>query len=197
MNIEKTIKNFEKRGYSVKYFQTAAEAAAYMDAEIKGKSVGIGGCMTAEQMGLYELLSKENSVYWHWKAPGAETIAKANSAEVYITGANAITEDGEILNIDGKGNRLAGQVYGDKKLYIISGTNKICPDFTTALDRARNIASVRNCKRFEAFNNPCKIDDKCHDCHSKTRICNALLVLWAPMMGMSTEIILIGEELGY
>ncbi len=197
MDIEKTVKNLQTRGYSVKYFPTGEEAAAYMASEIKGKSVGIGGCMTAEQLGLYELLSAENSVYWHWKAPGAETIAKANAAEVYITGANAITEQGEILNIDGKGNRLAGQVYGEKKLYIISGTNKICPDFESALDRARNVASPINCKRFPDYKNPCKIDGKCHDCHSKTRICNALLVLWAPMMGMDSEVILIGEDLGY
>lgn len=197
MSIEKTMENFKKRGYSVSFFPTAAEAAQYLNGEIKGMSVGIGGSMTAKQMGLYESLSENNNVYWHWEAPGAETIEKANSAEVYITGANAITEDGEILNIDGRGNRLAAQVYGDKKLYIIAGTNKICPDFNSALHRARNIAAPINCMRFETHKNPCKVDGKCHDCHSATRICNALLVLWAPMMGMDSEIVLIDEELGY
>lgn len=197
MNIEKTMSNLEARGYTVKYFPTGAEAAVYMAAEIKGKNVGIGGCMTAEQLGLYELLSAENSVYWHWKAPGAETISKANAAEVYITGANAISEQGEILNIDGRGNRLAAQVYGDKKLYIVAGVNKICPSFNAALSRARNVASPINCRRFADYDNPCKADGKCHDCRSKTRICNALLVLWGPMMGMESEVILIGEELGY
>ena len=197
MNIDKTLSNLEKRGYSVRFFPTAAEAAEYLSAEIQNKSVGIGGCMTAKQMGLYERLSEKNEVYWHWVTPGPETIEKANAAEVYITGANAITEDGEILNIDGRGNRLAAQVYGDKKLYIIAGTNKICPDFNSALDRARNVAAPINCRRFDAYNNPCKADGKCHDCHSATRICNALLVLWAPMMGMDSEVILIGEVLGY
>lgn len=197
MNVEKTVKNLEKRGFKVKYFDTAAEAAEYLDSQIKETTVGIGGSITAQQLGLYELLGKDNSVYWHWIAPGADTLAKAAAAEVYITGANAITEQGEILNIDGKGNRLAAQVYGDKRLYIVSGVNKICPDFESALYRARNVASPINCKRFEAYNNPCKIDGKCHDCHSKTRICNALLVHWAPMMGMTTEVVLINEELGY
>lgn len=196
MNIEKTIKNLEKRRFVVKYFPSAAEAADYLQQQIKDTTVGIGGCMTAEQMGLYEKLSGSNEIYWHWKTPGAETIEKANHAKVYITSANAMTEDGEILNIDGRGNRLAATVYGDKKLYIIAGTNKVCPDFASALDRARNVASVKNCKRFD-FKNPCKIDDKCHDCHTPTRICNALMVLWAPMTGMYTEVILIGEELGY
>ncbi len=196
MNIEKTIKNLENRGFCTKYFQSADEVSAYLAVEIKGKSVGFGGSVTSRDMGLYELLGKENDVYWHWVEPGAETIARANSAEVYISGANAITEDGEILNIDGTGNRLAAQVYGRKKLYIISGVNKICPDFNSALERARSVACVKNCERLE-LNTPCRTDGKCHDCRSADRICNALLVLWAPVRNMECEVILIGEELGY
>lgn len=196
MNIEKAMKNLELRGFDVKFFSTGAEATEYICSEVKNTSVGIGGSKTAESLGLFEKLSENNLVYWHWKTPGAETIAKANSAPVYITSANAISEDGEILNIDGKGNRLAGQVYGDKKVYIVAGTNKLRPDFHSALDRARNIAAVKNCGRFDN-NNPCKLDGKCHDCRMKSRICNALLVLWGPMMGMDMEVILIDEELGF
>lgn len=196
MDVQKTIRNLQLRGYSVRYFETAAEAADYLNAEIQNTAVGIGGCMTAQELGLFDSLSKNNEVYWHWKAPGPETIARANAAPVYITSANAMTEDGEILNIDGRGNRLAGQVYGNKKLYIIAGTNKICPDFSSALERARNVAAVKNGKRFPA-QTPCKLDDKCHDCRSADKICRALLVLWAPMMGMEAEVVLIGEELGY
>ena len=196
MNLERTIKNMEARGFKVKHFATGAEAAEYLVENVQGCSVGIGGCQTAEQLGLFDRLSAHNTVYWHWKVPGAETIAKANAADVYISGANAISEDGEILNIDGRGNRLAGQVYGDKRVYIIAGTNKICPDFESALFRARNTACVLNGRRFN-HKTPCKIDDKCHDCLSPDRICRALLVLWGPMMGMSTEVILIDEELGF
>lgn len=196
MDIEKTIKNLEKRRFIVKYFETAEQAADYLENSICETSVGIGGCKTADELGLYERLSRRNTVYWHWKDPGAETIEKANRADVFISSCNAITQDGEILNIDGRGNRLAACVWGDKKLYYIAGINKICPDFSSALDRARNIAAVSNCKRFD-FKNPCKIDDKCHDCHTPTRICNALMVHWAPMTGMYTEVILIGEELGF
>ncbi len=196
MNIEKTMKNLENRGFGVKYFASASELSDYLCTEIRGKSVGFGGSVTSRDMGLYELLGKENEVYWHWIEPGPETIAKANSAEVYISGANAITEDGEILNIDGTGNRLAAQVYGRKKLYIISGVNKICPDFNSALERARSVACVKNCERLE-LNTPCRADGKCHDCRSADRICNALLVLWAPVRNMDCEVVLIGEELGY
>ena len=195
MNIEKTIKNLQARGFGVRHFGTGAEAAAYLDSQIQNTEVGIGGCKTADQLGLYDLLSARNTVHWHWRVPGPETLVMANAAPVYITGANAISEDGEILNIDGRGNRLAGQVFGSKKVYVVAGTNKLCPDFASALDRARNVAAVLNCRRFDA-KTPCKIDDHCHDCRSADRICRALLVLWAPMMDMETEVILIDEELG-
>ena len=195
MNIEKAIRNFELRGYSVRHFATGAEAADYLAEQVRDTTVGIGGCKTADQLGLYERLSENNQVFWHWRAPGLETLQKANAAPVYITSANAMSEDGEILNIDGRGNRLAGQVFGNKKLYVVAGVNKLCPDFASALERARNVAAVQNCKRFEA-KTPCKIDDSCHDCRSADRICRALLVLWGPMMGMEAEVILIDEELG-
>lgn len=195
MNIEKAIKNLELRGFTVKRFATGAEAAKYLCSEITDTEVGIGGSKTAEQLGLYEKLSGSNTVYWHWKAPGAETIEKANAAPVYISSANAIAETGEILNIDGKGNRLAGQVYGSKRLFIVAGTNKICPDFDSALHRARNVAATQNNLRFDN-NNPCRVDGKCHDCRMPSRICNALLVHWGPMMGMTTQVVLIDEELG-
>lgn len=195
MNIENVIKNLEKRRFVAKYFATAAEAADYMESRIQNTTVGVGGCKTADQMGLYERLSRNNSVYWHWKSSESDVREKANSAKVYISSVNAMTEDGELLNIDGRGNRLAACVWGDKKLYYVVGINKICPDFASALERARSIAAVENCKRFD-FKNPCKIDNKCHDCHTPSRICNALMVHWAPMTGMYTEVILIGEELG-
>ena len=196
MNTEKTIKNLELRGYKVSHFATGAEAAAYLDGAIRGTTVGIGGSMTVQQLGLYEKLAENNEVFWHWKTPGAETLEKANHAAVYLTSVNAMTEGGELLNIDGRGNRLAGQVYGNKKVYFLVGANKVCPDFDAALFRARNTAAVQNCKRFPN-KPPCQLDDKCHDCRSADRICRALLVLWAPMMGMECEVVLIDEALGY
>ncbi len=195
MDIEKAIRNFKLRGFAVQHFATGEEAASYLCEQIRDTSVGIGGCKTADQLGLYEMLSQRNTVYWHWRVPGPETLKKANAAAVYITSANAMTEDGEILNIDGRGNRLAGQVFGNKKLYVLAGINKLCPDFSSALERARNVAAVENCKRF-AGKQPCQLDGKCHDCRSEDRICRALLVLWAPMMDMEAEVILIDEELG-
>ncbi len=197
MDIEKTIKNLTARHFSVQHFASGEEACSYLLGEIKSTSVGIGGSLTVDQLGLYDkLVSGGNEVFWHWREPGFDTLYKENAAEVFITGANAIAETGEIINIDGRGNRLAGQVFGEKTVYIIAGTNKICPDFESAVYRARNTAAVQNCKRFPA-KTPCKLDDRCHDCRSPERVCNAMLVLWGPMMDMKkVEIILIDKELG-
>ena len=196
MSMEKTIKNLERRGFAVKHFATGAEAADYLDRSLRGTTVGIGGSMTVQQLGLYDRLAAHNEVFWHWKTPGPETLEKANHAAVYLTGVNAMTEGGELLNIDGRGNRLAGQVFGRKKVIFIAGQNKLCPDFDSALFRARNTAAVTNCKRFPN-KPPCQLDGKCHDCRSPERICRALLVTWMPMMDMECEIVLIDEDLGY
>ena len=197
MNIEKTIKNLKLRGFEVSFFENKEAASDYLLSQIKNTTVGIGGCLTADQMGLYEKLCEAgNDVAWHWRTPGWETLEKENAAEVFISSANAIAETGEILNIDGRGNRLAGLVFGKKRVYIIAGTNKLCPDFDSALSRARNTAAVKNVMRFPN-ETPCKIDGKCHDCRVPDRVCNALMVLWGPMMDMEkVEVILIDEELG-
>ena len=79
MNLEKTIRSLKERGFAVSYFDSGEEAADYLTGEIRGCTVGFGGCQTAQQLGLYERLREENQVFWHWREPGAETIAKANA----------------------------------------------------------------------------------------------------------------------
>ena len=197
MDIEKTIGNLKSRGFAVSVFGTGAEAKDYLCSEIQNTTVGIGGSKTVDQLGLYDALKDGGSeVFWHWREPGLETLKKENASEVFISSANAISEDGQIVNIDGRGNRLAGLVFGQKRVYIVAGVNKICPDFESAVFRARNVAAVQNAQRFPATT-PCKLDGKCHDCKNPARICNAMLVLWGPMMDMQkVEVVLINEELG-
>ena len=143
MNLEKTIKSLEGRGFRVSHFADAAQAAEHIVAGVRGRSVGIGGSKTVEALGLYEKLAEQNTVYWHWKTPGRDTLKAAALADVYVSSANAISEDGEILNIDGTGNRVAGMLFGHEKVYIVAGTNKIAPDYDAALFRARNTAAVQ------------------------------------------------------
>ena len=159
----------------------------------------MGGSKTLDTLDIYDRLAQDNTVYWHWREPGIPTLDKALTAEVYLSSANAITEQGEIINIDGRGNRLASMVYGPgKTVYIVAGKNKLAPDFDSALFRARNTAAVQNMKRF-AGDQPCQgpKGGKCYDCRAKDRGCNALLVLWGRMFDMAKlEVVLIDEELG-
>ena len=195
MTFETVKKNLEARGFSVSTFSTAAEAAAYLDSAIDGTTVGIGGSMTVQQMGLHEKLAAHNEVHWHW-TDGPEARAKAAHADVYITSANGLTENGEVINIDGAGNRVASTLYGHKRVYFIIGRNKLAPPYDEALWRARNIAAPKNAQRL-GKKTPCAVKgDRCYDCKSPDRICRGLVVLWGPSMGVETEIVLVDEDLG-
>ena len=195
MAVETVKKNLEARGFSVSTFSTAAEAAAYLDSAIDGTTVGIGGSMTVQQMGLHEKLAAHNEVHWHW-TDGPEARAKAAHADVYITSANGLTENGEVINIDGAGNRVASTLYGHKRVYFIIGRNKLAPTYDEALWRARNIAAPKNAQRL-GKKTPCAVKgDRCYDCKSPDRICRGLVVLWGPSMGVETEIVLVDEDLG-
>ena len=132
-DLEKLRANLEARGFRTAYFPTADEAAAYLDGQIDGKTVGIGGSMTVKEMGLYPRLAAHNQVVWHWEG-GA--LRDAVLTDVYITSANALAETGEIVNIDGNGNRVSSTLYGHQKVYFLVGVNKVAPDFEAALWRA-------------------------------------------------------------
>ena len=188
-------KNLEARGFSVRTFATAAEAAAYLNEAIDGKTVGFGGSVTLQDMGLYELLGSHNEVPWHW-VNGQEERKTAMGTQVYLSSANGLAETGEIINIDGSGNRVASTLYGHEKVYLVIGRNKLAPTYDEALWRARNIASPKNAQRL-GRKTPCAVKgDRCYDCKSPDRICRGLVVLWGAMMGMETEVILVDEDLG-
>lgn len=199
MDLEKTIRALKGRGFEVSHFSTKEEAADYLAASIHDTTVGMGGSKTLDQLGIYDRLTENNTVFWHWREPGIPTLDKALTAQTYLSSANAITEQGEIINIDGRGNRLAAMVYGpEKNVYIVAGTNKIAEDFDSGLFRARNTAAVQNMARFPN-GQPCQgpKGGKCFDCRSPGRGCNALLVLWGKMFDMAKlEVVLIDEELG-
>ena len=187
--------NLERRGFETPFFATAAEACDYLNQKIDGKTVGIGGTQTVVQMGLGERLSAHNTVHSHWMGGSME---QAASAQVYLCSVNGLAETGEIINIDGTGNRVASTIYGHDEVYLIVGKNKIAPDYDAALWRARNIASPKNARRLQR-NTPCALHaDKCYDCASPDRICNALVVFWCKPGGVGRcEVVLVDEELGY
>ena len=194
-------KNLEALGYTVSCFENKAQAREYLCAQIHDKTVGIGGSMTVEEMGLYEKLSGTNSVYWHWRLSDSMTPddarALARTAEIYISSVNGLAQTGELINIDGYGNRVAETINGHKKVYFIVGNNKIASDYDSALFRARNIAGPLNAKRLNK-KTPCAVNaDKCYNCKSPDRICRALSVLWECPTGCEYEVVLVDEKLGY
>ncbi|MBQ8515770.1 MAG: lactate utilization protein [Ruminococcus sp.] len=201
MNYEALRKKLEECGYKVSCFDTKEEAAAYLNAQIDGKSIGIGGSMTVEEMGLYDMLASHNTVHWHQRIPqgrnSKEVRLAANASDIYISSVNGIAETGEIINIDGNCNRVAAIFYGHEKVYLIAGANKIEKDYDSALWRARNIAAPLNAKRL-GMKTPCAVRaDRCYDCKSPDRICRGLSVLWEKPMTGEFEVILIDEKLGY
>ena len=195
--MKKTIEKLRKNGFEVTRFATGEEAAAYLGANLRGKTVGIGGSMTVRALNIYDRIKDQNTVFWHMVEPGDETMVRASSAQVYITSANAISEEGYIINIDGRGNRVAGTLMQKEKVYLLVGKNKLCGPFAEAVERARQKAAPPNAKRLER-RTPCAVDGRCHDCSSPERICNALVVLWRrPFWCDSLEVVLIDEELGF
>lgn len=190
-------KNLEARGFHVSVFDTALAAADYLDAAIDGASVGFGGSVTLDQMGLYDRLRAHNDVFWHWKAADkAEAQHRSMTADHYIASVNGLAETGELLNIDGVGNRVSATLFGHKKVWFVVGRNKLAPTYEEALWRARNIAAPQNARRL-GRRTPCAIKgDHCYDCKSPERICGALTVLWQKMSGMEMEVVLVDQELG-
>lgn len=193
-------KALSDNGFQVSTFETGTEARNYLLKELEGVSVGFGGSLTLKQLGLYEALSEKNTVTWHWIPEDGLSVPelrkKAAASDVYFTSANAIAETGEIINIDGSGNRVAAATFGCKKVYIVAGVNKIAPDFEKALYRARNVAAPKNAQKL-GRKTPCaEKGDRCYNCQSPERICNALSVFWKKPSGCAYEVLLINEELG-
>lgn len=195
-NLNKTL---ERLGYAVSCFAAGADAAAYLNEQIDGKTVGFGGSVTLRELGLFDSLSAHNTVNSHWNPLGGITDALREAAhtDVYLSSVNALAETGEIINIDGTGNRVSSMLYGHDKVYLVIGRNKIAPDYDRALWRARNIAAPKNAMRL-GVKTPCAVKgDRCYNCKSPQRICRALVVLWECVKSCEIEIVLVDEDLGY
>ena len=190
-------KNLGKHGIDFTYFDTAQQAVDYLVQEIQGEKVAFGGSMTTKELGLYEALGKNNEVFWHWVTKTPEQKKIELEATVYITSANAIAKSGEIVNIDGTGNRVANAFYGPGKVYYICGSNKVTEDLHTAIHRASNIAAPLNAKRL-GLSTPCAVDGVCHNCQSPQRICNVMTIVSGKTGKQEKcEVIVIGQKLGY
>lgn len=195
-SMEKTLKNFESHGIKARYFETGEQARQAIVQAVQGKRVAFGGSVTLQQLGFYEALEQNNSVFWHWVTPTEKRREREKECEVFFTSANALSRTGEIVNIDGTGNRVSATLFGHEKVYIVIGRNKLAPTYEAAVYRARNVAAPQRARQL-GKKTPCAVKaDRCYDCRSPERVCRALVTLWGPMLGMETEVLLVDEDLG-
>ena len=199
---ERTIEALRENRFEALYFETAAEAKEYLLGEVGADmSVGFGGSVTLDEMGIYQALKdKGNEVYWHWYieegSDRLDTMKKAMFTDVYMSGVNGLTEDGRIVNIDGTGNRLASMLFGHKRLFLVCGVNKISRNVEQSLIRIKNIACPLNTQRLN-IPTPCQKAGKCMNCNSERKICNATLIMEGQHGGIPTTVVLIGEKIGF
>ena len=198
----KVIKNLARRNIEAFYCPTAREAVEKLLEMIPaGSSVTWGGSMSIRDIDIPAALANAGKyeVYDRDKAPdraaATEIYLKAFSCDYYLSSANAITEDGVIVNIDGTGNRVAAITFGPRNVIFVIGMNKLTQNVDAALARARSLAAPVNTARFD-IQTPCKLDGVCHNCLSDDCICNYIHYLRHSPKGKH-KVILVGESLGY
>jgi len=195
----KVIKGLESRNMTGYYAESQKDALKLTLSLIpEGSSVTMGGAMSAHEIGLVDALKKGNYNFIDRDAYEDKRAAMlaAYDADVFLASANAITEDGIMVNIDGNSNRVSAIAQGPRKVVFIVGMNKVCPDPDTAMKRARNVAAPINAQRF-GLNTPCCKTGACMDCKSPDTICCQFLITRFSRHKDRIHVILVNGNLGF
>ena len=196
---QKIIKGLESRnmtGYYAATKEKALEIALSLIPE--GSSVGMGGAMSAHEIGLVDAL-KDGNYHFIDRDKAADRRAamlETYDADVFLSSANAMTDDGVLVNIDGNANRVSAICQGPKKVVFIVSMNKVCADLDSAMKRARNVAAPINAQRF-GLSTPCAKTGKCMDCKSPDTICCQFLITRFSRHPGRIHVILVNENLGF
>jgi len=196
------VKHLKSRHFDAVYCKNAEDALKAALAWIpEGSSVGWGGATSAQQIGLTDAIKNGN-----FRAIDRDALTSSQEreqaqkdclfADAFLTGANAISMDGQMVNIDGTGNRAAAIIYGPKTVLVIAGMNKVVDSLEDAVTRARTVAAPINQQRF-LLNNPCSVTGTCANCKSETCICNHIVITRNCRPAGRIKFILVGEELGF
>jgi len=201
-NIENTINALEKHGFNAEFVADAEAAKKKILERIpRDAKVGIPGSKTIRQLGLDKALVERGAIVFdHWQAGlSEEQVLKMRKAQlrsdVLLSSANAITETGELYNMDGVGNRIAPMIFGPELVIIVAGVNKLVPDLNAARERLQKIAAPRRASELNLKLN-CTAAGECDDCNSPGRICRAELILHRQPALTEYEIYIVGQELG-
>lgn len=198
----KVVKNLNRRHYDAYFCPTAADVINKVKELIPRRStVTWGGSATIRDIGLTKALNDGD--YTTFDRDNATTeeekracYLKAFDSDYYLASANAISEDGVIVNVDGNGNRVAAITWGSRHVILVVGLNKVCQDVDAAIKRARGTAAPINATRFD-ITTPCLVDGVCHDCKQSDSICNYISIQRMSHPAKRHIVILVGENLGY
>ncbi len=196
------VKNLQSRGFEAYYCADKAQALEKaLELIPEGATVGWGGCLSAEQIGLVAAVKAGNyqAIDRNEEAtPEGKTRAmkRCLTADVFLCGANALSLDGQMVSIDGTGNRMAAIVYGPDSVIVIAGMNKVCDNLDDAMARVRTVAAPMNQQRF-CGKTPCTVTGVCGDCKSPECICNQILITRNCRPAGRIKFVLVGEELGF
>ncbi|MDY4507575.1 MAG: lactate utilization protein [Candidatus Faecousia sp.] len=196
------VKNLKSRHFEAYYCPDSASALAKALKLIpEGASVGWGGALSAQQIGLIDAVKSGNFAAIDRDAATTpeertQALKRCLTADVFLCGANALSLDGQMVNIDGTGNRVAAIAYGPDTILVIAGMNKVCDTLDDAVTRARTVAAPMNKQRFP-FKTPCEVTGACADCKSEESICNQILITRNCRPAGRIKFVLVGEELGF
>jgi hypothetical protein len=200
---KKVIERLEAHDFKAIYVKSKAEAVEeILKHVIPNAKIGVGGSVTIRELGILDQLKvKGNLLYDHWvpgltKEESLKTRKFQMTSDLFLSGVNAITLNGELINIDFAGNRTNATTYGPGKVILVVGYNKIVEDVQEAIKRIKNVAAPINAKRLN-IDVPCAKVGKCVDCNSPNRICRVVMIHERRPFLTDMLIILVGEELGY
>ncbi|HOG01806.1 MAG: hypothetical protein BWY35_01468 [Firmicutes bacterium ADurb.Bin248] len=201
-DFDRLARNLERRKFTVHAAADAAEAKRIGLSLIGAGSVGFGGSVTVGELGLYEALkARGNEVFSHTHEPPEkkdEVRRRANGARWYVASANALTEDGVLVNIDGAGNRVASMIMGPENVLLFIGRNKLVRDVAEGIERIKRDACPLNARRLNFDTLPCGRTGKCADCWSDERMCRVTsMIEMKPRLIKSFHLVLIDEEIGW
>ncbi|MCD8188732.1 MAG: lactate utilization protein [Clostridiales bacterium] len=196
------LKNMEKRNFTGSYAPTADDAVEQIKALLQpGLTVASGGSATLGELNFQEMVEQAGCTYIDRAAATTsqekrEIYARTTLSDLYFLSANAITVAGELVNVDGNGNRVACLTCGPERVVVVAGMNKVCKDIPSAIERVKVQAAPPNCVRLE-MNTPCSVTGVCADCHSEGCICCATVITRHSRTPGRIHVILVGEELGF
>ena len=200
--IENTVKNLKKHFFEVKVFNDTESIKKEIKLLLnKYESFAFGGSMTLEETGIKDFIIANGKKYIERNNSASEeenieSERRALLSDIYFCSANAISSDGALINIDKRGNRVGAMIFGPRKVIIIAGTNKIVETTDLALKRAKNIASVKNCIRFN-LDTPCVKMQRCVDCEDEKSICYTTTIIKRSFPQKRISIFLIDKTYGF